>query len=337
MVGDQSAMEDDVDDQDLCSLGHAAEFKSLSDQIMKNHQVVMDAVGIVNDTASKSYAQAASFAHGNIGEGRRVPLPQQRSQSENVILVAEKSEGNTKMQGQTIKLLLQQSKSVSEGKVRMCSTVKPFSVVLNVQSPTEAEIIKTELSQKGYMVKNASKMLPQLKVTKVDPTMSKDEFVRYLKAMNPLYQSEDVSVVAKSSPAKDRTECTVVLRVPISVASQVPKSGGYVFIRESRLPVFADDPVVQCYNCRRLGHRSAKCREPPRRDAADTLCPNCGLIHAKNQACKTFCCLNCKAENDKNRGSSRAVPLDTSHSSANLKVCPVAKRIRNVLLSKMYS
>lgn len=302
--------------------------QSLKNFIRQCHQETRDSI-----SNPKSYASAVS--EGNSQNPFSNPVKQSKSHEMEAIFV-EKSQGEEKLTGKTLLDLLNDLPCIKNGPVGVEAIPKPDHLILKIRRTEECNLLTTELSNAGFIVKPLRKKFPQLKVLYVPNSINNTDFELDLKKKNVEFDLEDVKVVGQRRNRKDESTRTVILKVTNQIADKFIKKSGRIYLRHQTHPVILDDQLVQCWNCRAFGHTSSKCRNPPNKDSADSLCPKCGEIHSQNRVCTTFSCTNCKKENEKFARNPNRKQLDIAHSSADYKKCGVAKRLRANLLATIY-
>lgn len=129
----------------------------------------------------------------------------------------------------------------------------------------------------------------------------------------------------------------MIVKVPYSVARQIPPRGGKVFIQSESLVVVIDDMLLQCWNCRGFNHKSTSCPKPSHKGKPETLCPKCGEVHERSKSCSNLRCSNCHKENiRRNLQPGDIGAHDTDHASDNYRECSVANRIRSSIRYTIY-
>lgn len=294
------------------------------DLIKKCHSESMKAI---TDSSSKSYAAVVSSPAKNDAR-------QTHKEANTVAFVVEKNSNGMPLPGSTVKKTLQLLPSIRDGNVGVNSIAKPNHVVCVVRDVVQAAFLQKDLNDENYKFRQLARRMPRIKIIGVETTMTDENFISSLKRKNEEFNHDEVKVVGSRKSLRSKLWKSVIVEVPHHVAETIPKSGRKVYVCERRLIAVLDDPLVQCWNCRKFGHTTVTCRAESRKDSNETLCPRCGKVHGKNVVCKDLCCSNCKAENDKKKKGSNL--LDTKHSSNNFKDCHVAKKLRGVLLARIF-
>lgn len=129
--------------------------------------------------------------------------------------------------------------------------------------------------------------------------------------------SENPLKIVHSFLTKNRNSI-VVLEIGAKNYQQIKASGNRIMAGFENARVKERDPVSQCFNCQRFGHKAIKCRFQIDGKNAKR-CQRCGGDHSVKLGCTApKCCANC-AENNKH---SRRNPHPTDHEASDRK-CPM--------------
>ena len=282
-----------------------------------------------------SYAQVAGASGADFRRNENRGLP---SAQRSVTLRGEKTEKGVKLSGETLKTMMYDLACVKDGASAMELKVRPMHLLVVVRSQAEAETVREQMEGIGIAVVPLGERAPHLVIPNVRTEEPTDTLVTKIIGLNPdleIVNKEDFKVVARRKNNKTSTE-TLIVRTVLSTAWRF-KNGGKIYLPGQRLTCFLDDEVLQCWNCRKLGHSSARCTATRYDKQTGTMCPRCGEVHLEQEPCKKgLSCSNCDNENKSRLRRPGAVPLDLKHASNDFKKCPTAKKMKDIIRSQIF-
>ena len=279
-------------------------------------------------TNEDSYAKVLEKAVIN-AKGSLFPQTEPKPRIKTIAIMVEKKEQDIALSGETIRTKLLVLPIIRNGDVSVDIKCKPHHVILITRSASESDKIKGILSAENYKVKTVGDRLPQIVIPNVRTEDTEQQILSFLLKQNPeVFEDTVAPEIVATKLNKQRNTKTYILKVGVTTAKRFER-GRKVFLPGQFLNCVLDDQILQCFNCRRLGHTSARCERTKLIKSTGTMCPKCGIVHLETQPCKDpVCCSNCKMENESRNTKRNAGKLPTDHASNDFRKCPLAKKMK---------
>lgn len=195
------------------------------------------------------------------------------------------------------------------------------AIVIQCDDDENCEKLLTEAEQKlgdKYNVQKPRKLLPRVKMLKVDDPIDDDEaLIKELKQKNPFIENDAIEIIKREQVKRNGQNLkgcfNIVLQLD-GVAYNKVMENGKLYLGWNVCRVVDNIYIRRCYKCLGFNHNGAECRNK-------AVCGNCGSEDHQKKDCTStdIRCANCAKANTRLR-----MQLSTDHNIWSSE-CPVYK------------